>query len=117
MLWTSAEKRVLIRINQQEFDLFCNFTAPASRHSTVLSHESRAFLFLYRIAHNTSKEVLGALFRVSPNTAMRAYNDMLFFLLMNDSYIPSMWNRANVTEQELQGFLIQLRNIQSAGIR
>ena len=48
---------------------------------------------------------------------MKAYKDVLFYLFMNDSYIPSVWNNANLTEEELTGFLTNLRNIQSPGIR
>ena len=116
-LWTSNELRTLIRIHKREFEQFCIMTAPATQNRTALSHDSRAFLFLYRLCQGASADVLGALFRVSPNTAMRAYKDVLFYLFMNDNNIPTTWNNGNLSEQELTEFLTNLRNAQSPSIR
>ena len=56
-------------------------------------------------------------FRVSANTLMKSYKDVLFFLFFSDSNIPSAWNNANVTQEELTAYLTNLRNIQSEGIQ
>ena len=107
----------LIRISKTEFINFCHKTAPATRNNSFLSHESRVFLFLYRVSQDASIHILGALFRVSPNTAMKAFNDILFFLFMKDSYIPSVWNDPNISDAEIEDFLANLRDSQSPVIR
>ena len=108
MLWRDKDMRTLIKIWKHEFINWCEFTRPATRRQCVLTAESRTFLYLYRITHDVSQEVLGALFGVSPKTAMKAYNDVLFFLLMSDHNIPS--HDHTMTNLELESLLLQLHH-------
>ena len=118
MFWNSSEMRSLIRISKNQFIEICNFTVEASPTSPILlSHESRVFLFLYRMAHKTSIHHLASLFDISPKAAKKVYDDVLFFLLMNDPHIPCIWNDETATENEVESFLQQLRDRQSPGIK
>ena len=60
--WTDTEMRKLIRIKKAQYNELCTFTLPATVGHTVLSHQSRVFLFMYRMAHKTSIYHLGVLF-------------------------------------------------------
>ena len=73
------------------------------------------FLFLYRLTHGTSSQVLGALFRISPKTVLKIYHDVLFYLLMFDPHIPA--HDESMTDVELESLLLGVRNRQSPGIR
>ena len=107
--------RTLVKIWKPEFIDFCNFCRPATRIHRVLSHESRVFLFLFRLTHGTSNHVLGAFFNISPKTVMTIYNEILFYLFMFDPHIPCYDD--SMTDEELESLLLGVRNRQSPAIR
>ena len=111
--------RNLIGIFRDEFIEFCNFTRPATHiiRNSTLSHEARCFLFLIRFCQDLSIHVLGAFFRVSHVTAMNYYDDILFWLLMNDPNVPCIWNDETATEEEIEALLTRIQEAQSEGIR
>ena len=115
MLWSNTDMRTLIKVWKNEFVVACNNTRLASRHSRALTHEARVFLFLYRMIHGTSAQVLGALFNVTPMTALKSFDDLLFYHLYFDPFIPSHDN--TMTNVELESLLLGVRNRQSPGIR
>ena len=117
-LWTNEELRVLIGIFRQEFVEFCVFTRPATQHRrSSLTHESHTFLFLFRYVQDASCEVLGALFGISADSAMRYYDDVLYFLIYHDPYIPRIWNDATASIQDIESLLRDVQQRQSPGIR
>ena len=83
----------------------------------MLTHEARVFLFLYRFTQDVSTNVTGALFRISHQTAMKIFDDVLFFLLMCDPHVPRVWNDETATEADIHALLVRIRDSQSAGIR
>ena len=64
-----------------------------------------------------STELLGAMFKISPKTAMKVYDDILFFLLMHDPNIPRIWNDRTATDQDIEDLLRNIIDQQSEGIR
>ena len=115
MLWSNQDMLTLIKMEKEKFIEYCEFSRPATRNNCTLSHESRVFLFLYRFVHDTSGRVLGALFNIDSQVAIRTYNDILFYMFMFDPHIPCFDN--TMTNEELESLLISLRNQQSPGIR
>ena len=110
--------RVLIGIFKEEFVEFCNEMRPASQNiRSVLSHEARVFLFLYRYVQDCSTYVLGALFRISKQTAMKVYDDMMMFCLYHDPYLPRVWNDATASEADIEALLTRIQQTQSPGVR
>ena len=108
----------LIGIFKHEFLDFCTITAPASQNvRCVLSHKSRVFLFLYRMTQDASTHVLGALFKINHVTAMKVFDDILFYLLIHDPHIPRVWNDSTATEADIEELLVKIRDSQSPGIR
>ena len=117
-LWSNEDLRVLIGIFRSEFTEFCEFARPASANRrSILSHESRVFLFLFRYVHGISTELLGTMFKISADTAMKVYDAVLFFLLMHDENIPRIWNDRSATEQDIEDLLRNIIDQQSEGIR
>ena len=110
--------RTMIGIFQHEFIRFCTWTQPASSSvRSVLSHEARIFLYCLRLVQDLSMEVLGALFDISNKTAMKVYDDVLWFLLFNDPNIPRLWNDATATQEDIRTLLRRIQEGQSEGVR
>ena len=120
-LWTGKELRDLIGIFPHEFAEFCTMTRPASLQLSdtraALSHEARAFLFLLRFCQDFPIQVLGAFFKISCPTAMKAYDDILFYLLYFDPHIPRVWNDATASNEDIEALLLRIKENQSPGIR
>ena len=110
--------RVMIGIFRGEFIQFCNEMRPASNCvRSVLSHEARVFLFLYRYVQDCSTYVLGALFKISNKSAMKVYDDMMMYCLYNDPYLPRIYDDATASEADIEALLTGIMQNQSPGVR
>ena len=113
---TPEEMRDKIKMFPHEFEQFCAELGGATRPNSILPHRARVFLFLYRVCQDKTYSELAFDFLVSKNTAMKAYEDVLMYIVMKSDHLPVIFNDDTATDEEIEGFLYNARNRLSPGI-
>ena len=92
-------------------------TLPATTRVTKLSHAARVLLFRYRLIHGATFSLLGKLFLCGRKSARKTFWDVAMYQLMCDPLgtLPNLFN-SDVTDAELERFLVDIVNRQSPGV-
>ena len=79
--------------------------------------QARVLLFLIRFTSGKAFADIALDFDIDEDTAKNTYQDILMYMLMHDPNLPTIWDDSTATEDEIENFLLNLKNQQSPGIK
>ena len=95
-----------------------NDTAAATAPNCRLPHAARVLLYRYRLVQGATFSVLAKIFLCGRKAARKAFWDVGMLLLMTDPHgsLPNLFT-SNVTDDELERFLLDIIARQSPGVQ